>query len=191
MTNVGLVISSPAPRPAPVPWGSVVLPPPRAPVGTTGSPSCSRPARSRPSARMPCALGTTRRTAVWGTSSRYTCSARWAPLTVSPRSSASWSARPWWSGRSVTPPAPSAHGCHRTSYQRQSCTLREGRVAMPQRPLDEVGQVHGDDLGVLEHEQVSGVADDDVLGARDQADDLLAVHDRREQIPVADHHEHF
>src|SRR5690625_2200455 len=57
MMNVGELIRPRTPRPAPMPWVSVVLPAPRSPVSTTRSPARRNAAKCRPNAVVRALVG--------------------------------------------------------------------------------------------------------------------------------------
>ncbi len=77
-----------------------------------------------------------------------------------------------------------------STYVLLCCTaIAGGEVRLG--PVDEREDLPGDDLGVLEHDEVARVADDDVLGAGEPLDDLLALRRRREQVALAVDDEHL
>src|ERR1035437_872131 len=160
MTNVGEVIGPRTPRPWAMPCVRVVLPAPRPPVSTTRSPALSRAPSLAPQA--------------------------WASPT--PR-------RPTRRDPAIAPEAsvvierPSG-GTAATCERLQPPSLGQVRNRPPYPRLvtrvevdgcgtfgtpDERQELLADDVAVLQHDDVTGVVDKHVLGARNQPHDLLAV----------------
>src|SRR5580765_5422161 len=172
MTKVGDVIGPRTPSPSPIPWVSVVVPAPRPPVSTTRSPARSARPRAWPHARVSSAVGNK-----WADGIRQSSVAR--------RRSRYRGGLGRLGRRALA-----AHPGEVGENPLDARLARDGKVVR-HRPLPAQGQVEEllvDYLGVLDHDDVAGVLDDDVLGTGDQPDDLGTVLGRGEQVaqPVED-----
>src|SRR5664279_1959968 len=147
-----------------MPWVREVLPAPRPPVSTTRSPARSRAPSLAPHAWVSSIVGSsTRRDASPSGGTAATSLKCLDPSDLGEVSDRA--ANPWLVARVEVD-----HG---------------GTLG----PREERYKLLADHIAMLQHDEVTGIVDQDVLGARDQPDDLLAVLRRREHVlnPV-DHH---
>src|SRR6478735_9423433 len=172
MTKVGDVIGPRTPSPSAMPWVSVVLPAPRSPVRTRTSPPRSRAPSRRPKS--------------------------WVSSVVAQRTWRSTWSRPL-GARLLDAAGPDELGGLLLEAALAAVLGDVGDDAThprllgdldllgsrPCRLVDELDEVRVEQVGVLEHDDVPGVVDDDVLGTRDALDDELAVRRRREDVLAA------
>src|SRR4051812_685476 len=159
MTNVGEVMGPRTPRPSARPWVSVVLPAPRPPVRTTRSPAARTCASRWPQRRVSSAVAS-----VVSRDMSATAGAQLGDAALL---------------RQV------GHGASYTGPAGPALLIGPGTQAT----FDQGQELLADRVGVLQHDDVAGVVDDHVLGARDQAHDLLAVRGRSQQVLLAVEHQ--
>src|SRR5450631_341512 len=167
MTKVGEVMGPRTPRPWAMPWVTVVLPAPRPPVSTTRSPALSSAPSLAPQAWVsPAPRSRTRRDPVM------------APeVSVVIDSPSGGTAA---TCERLQPPY-LGHVRDRSPYPRLVTRVEvdgSGTFGTP----DERQQLLTDDVAVLQHDDVAGVVDQHVLGARNQPHDLLAVLRGRQHV---------